>query len=239
MKGKIYILAFSLLLIGALNLAFAQEVVVSLPDIVVDPGETVQIPCTTEEITAGDTVLGIQNLVTWDITIGSVDEIITGPLIPAGYFNIWNLTVPGQANGGWFGIGPPFTPYITGAGELYSLNFTVDANATPGATCPLHFESFDFTMSNLEAITVDGSITVAEALPPEPVEDLVAIVEGEDINLTWSATANATYYDIYRDADPYFDYAVATLLTTVTDPDYLDEDVIGTGPYYYIIIAGN
>ena len=227
------------MLFGAFALTNAQQITVSLPDIEVNPGETVQIPITiVTSVTSTDSCLGYQTLIIWDPAIGDVDSVLRGPLIPASWIPTWNVGVAGQANGGWWFY---MAPYLTGAGEAGYLRFNTDANASPGATCELHFNSFLFTLApSLTAVFDHGSITVAGAMPPDPVEDLVAsVVANTDIYLIWSISANATEYDIYRGAEPYFDYTAATVYATVSEPGYTDSGAVAGGPYFYIVVATN
>ena len=132
-------------------------IIVSLPDIEGAPGETILIPVFTTEILESDSAYGIQTLITWDASYGVVDTVFRGPLIPEIYIYTWNLSVPGQANGGWWYW---LAPYITGEGVLCYLIFTVDQAAQVGDITPLTFESFSLTLSSSPILTVDGSLNI-------------------------------------------------------------------------------
>ncbi|MBL7190974.1 choice-of-anchor D domain-containing protein, partial [bacterium] len=164
---RLLILFLSVLTLGFVMSAQAEDIVVSLPDLTVNPGETIEIPITTEMVSASDSCLGYQTLITWDPAIGNADSAIRGPLISPSWIPTWNFNVPGEANGGyWFFM----APYLSGAGDLGYLRFTVDANAQPGATSALHFDYFLWTMApSLNAVMIDGSITIASPAFPELV----------------------------------------------------------------------
>ena len=76
-------------------------ITVSLPDLYAMPGEIIQIPLHTEEITIADSVYGFQANISWDPAFGTVDSIYRGPIVPSSYIYTWNLAVPGTANGGF------------------------------------------------------------------------------------------------------------------------------------------
>ncbi len=178
---------------------YTQEITVSLPDIVVDPGETVQIPISVGEVLSSYSCLGYQTLITWDPAIGDVDSVIRGPLIPVTWIPTWNLNVAGEANGGfWYFL----APFLSGAGDVGYLRFNTDANATPGATCELHFNSFVFTQApTLTAVFDHGSITVLP-LPQLSPQELnfgsVSVGSVEDLNMFVinNSGSNIIIYDI-------------------------------------------
>ena len=63
-------------------------------------------------------------------------------------------------------------------------------------------------------------------------------VSANGVDLTWTASANAAGYQVWRDAAPYFTPTGAPLDLAST-PAYTDPNVIGGAADYYVVTAAN
>ena len=227
-----YLLLVGLVLCIA-GTASAQDVTVWLPDTTVEAGTSVSIPIYTEELTAAMNVMLYQMLVNYDPAFATAAAPSTaGTITPVNWAPTWTITTPGEILGGAWG----FIGAMTGAGVVAYLNFDIDAAAT--GTCDLEFEEFGYCIpgGTPNAVPVDGSMTVASAVPGE-IEDLVISVDNEDLVLDWSLIASATSYNIYRSDMPYF--TPTTVYQTESTNTFTDTGALSTGPWFYIVTAAN
>jgi len=74
---------------------------------------------------------------------------------------------------------------------------------------------------------------------PPNIEDLTITVDRNDIILNWTEMPHALSYNIYRSIEPYFDIFGMTPIANVTETQYVDENVLSEGPYFYIITYEN
>ncbi len=79
----------------------------------------------------------------------------------------------------------------------------------------------------------DATFTVVETVIPDPVDDLVITVEGNDVALEWSAVTGAVEYNIYR-LDGLYDPA-GTLVGTTAGTDYtLVDELLAHAEGFYV-----
>ena len=72
-----------------------------------------------------------------------------------------------------------------------------------------------------------------ETVIPDPVDDLVITVEGNDVALEWSAVTGAVEYNIYR-LDGLYDPA-GTLVGTTAGTDYtLVDELLAHAEGFYV-----
>ena len=72
---------------------------------------------------------------------------------------------------------------------------------------------------------------------PDTPTDLVVTVNGNDIDLNWTAVAGATGYNIYRSTDPY-NFGSTAYDTSVTN-SYTDTGAASNDKYFYRVTATN
>lgn len=75
--------------------------------------------------------------------------------------------------------------------------------------------------------------------PLSPVQELVIEALPPNILLSWPRVAGASYYKIYRSADPMFTPGPTTLVDSVSDSLYTDAAALSLAPikHYYIVTA--
>jgi molybdopterin-binding protein len=71
----------------------------------------------------------------------------------------------------------------------------------------------------------------------EPITDLTAAPQSLNVNLSWSAVANATGYNIKRSTTSGGPYTV--LASSVTESTYRDINLANGSTYYYVVTAVN
>ncbi len=232
MKKSIKFLFVLGLVLGLIGIVNAQQVAVWVEDVTAAPGESIQVPVNTEELTAAMNVMFYQFQLSYDAAIATATAPSTaGTITPPNWSPTWNINNPGEIIGGAWG----FVNSMTGAGILVYLNFDIDPNATSG-TYPLEFEYFMYsTTGTPEAVTTDGSITISAALPE--IEDLVISIDNEDILLNWSSVSGAVSYNIYRSSVAYFE--PITVYDQTNTNSYVDAGALSTGPWFYIVTSEN
>jgi len=78
-----------------------------------------------------------------------------------------------------------------------------------------------------------GAFYFDQSLPG--IEDLTITIDVNDIILSWTEIPDAVSYNIYRSDEPYFDISLITPIASVTQPEFVDENVLPEGPYFYIV----
>ena len=76
-----------------------------------------------------------------------------------------------------------------------------------------------------------GAFYFDQSLPP--IEDLTIKVSGDSIILNWSEVPNAEIYHVYRSEEAYFDITGMTPIAEVTENQYIDENALNAGQYFY------
>lgn len=119
--------------------------------------------------------------------------------------------------GGTLPVGASFTDVLGGG------SYTVDPNGL-------------ITVPNVPAM--NGAVLVADgpmAQPPAAVDDLAATAVANDaIDLTWSAAAGATSYDVYRSPVSGGGYA---FVANVSGTSYSDTGLDVATSYYYVVVS--
>ncbi|NQS98941.1 MAG: hypothetical protein HQ591_10845, partial [candidate division Zixibacteria bacterium] len=85
----------------------------------------------------------------------------------------------------------------------------------------------DGTIADIGAFYFDQSLPV--------IEDLIITIDVNDIIMSWTEIPDAVSYNIYRSDEPYFDISLITPIASVTQPEFVDENVLPEGPYFYIV----
>ena len=229
---KKYLMIFGLIL-GIAGFSFAQ-IPISLPDVTASPGESLLIPVTSGEVTAGDFVYFYQFGVYFDpeVVIAETPGYnYTGAFTPTVWWNstVCNISYPDSILLGAYSFAAP----LVGSGTLVNLMMQVPETAT-GST-DISFSYFMYSEGTPAVVTTNGSVTVITALPA--IEDLVISVDGDDIYLDWGVITGATEYNVYREAVPY--YTLITVWQTATTNSFVDENAMLDGPWFYIVTATN
>ena len=121
--------------------------------------------------------------------------------------------------------GTTYTVAGTTAAKKYSFNSNL-------ATNNYIFKVYGVYKTAVTAPQLSSSVSYVKPLSKVT---LSAAGSGNKVDLTWTASAGATSYDVYR-ADSYTSIASSVLLANVTTASYSDTAVV-TGPYYYYVIA--
>ncbi len=85
----------------------------------------------------------------------------------------------------------------------------------------------------LDDVVIQGYLPGA---PPE-VTDLVALIVGSNLVLTWTDPGGTGGFRIYRSTNPGFAPTPGDLLATVTVPPYTDAGAINSGNNYFYLIT--
>ena len=117
---------------------------------------------------------------------------------------------------------------------LFENPFNGNFNLTSASPCidagnPLSPLDPDGTIADI------GAFYFHQMPAPPVIDDLTATIDGINVILYWSPFTAVTAYNIYRSTDPYFDILGMTPLASVTDPEYIDEEVLGQEPFFYTV----
>jgi len=78
------------------------------------------------------------------------------------------------------------------------------------------------------------------SFPPEKPINIEALVDSDNIQLSWPEVASATRYEIFRsDTSEKFDDAIFIGETEANTPSFIDLNVIPANQYYYFVLATN
>ena len=121
---------------------------------------------------------------------------------------------------------------ITGSFSTYQHSFTqVQLNA--GQNSIMQFAVTDHGISRVDEVT----ITAATGLLPSDPTNLTGVAGNGRVTLSWTASARATAYKVYRGTA--FDSEATTAIATVTTPAYTDTSVTNGTLYFYEVAATN
>jgi fibronectin type 3 domain-containing protein len=123
--------------------------------------------------------------------------------------------------------GEPVTPAMTGV-----LGTTVMVTKlTPGT-------HYYFTVKSIAASGISAASNEANAIPiaPAPTTNLQAIAGVASVNLTWSASSNATSYNVYTGTSAGGEATVATLSSITSSAATVSNLTPGT-QYYFVVKA--
>ncbi len=133
-------------------------ITVSIPDTVFGmPGDTVNIPVNTEDLT-GLGVLSFEFTLSCDSTIITGIGVDTSGTLLSGTNWSWEYNVIGDA----FSVAMAGADTLAGSGALIKLIFAVSPDAQSGDESPLHFVDFMFNEGDPPVVTQDGVFVVIE-----------------------------------------------------------------------------
>ena len=119
--------------------------------------------------------------------------------------------------------------------QLYNLPNTV------AGTVYVRVMDTDRTRGNrpLDTIFVDHMFIRSDftSSPPQTPSQLFAIAGNTQVSLTWNVSAGAEHYRVYRSTTSG-SYG-APIASGLTDPSYVDSDVVNNTTYYYTVSAVN
>jgi hypothetical protein len=121
---------------------------------------------------------------------------------------------------------------ITGAFSTYQHAFS-QAQLVAGPNSITLFAVTNHGISRVDEITVTAA---AGALPGDPT-NLTGVAGSGQVALSWTASAGATAYNVYRGT--VFDGEATTAIATVTSPSYTDTGVTNGTLYVYEVAATN
>ncbi|HEV7427102.1 MAG TPA: lamin tail domain-containing protein, partial [Thermoanaerobaculia bacterium] len=124
-------------------------------------------------------------------------------------------------------------------GDVTLGDGTFSYNATVGAGTSLGAKSLPVTIHDVQGRTGVASISLniqSASAPPAPL-NLVATGGNAQVSLTWSASAGATGYNVYRSTTSGV-YGSA-LASNVATTNYTDSTVVNGTHYFYIVKSTN
>jgi fibronectin type 3 domain-containing protein len=133
------------------------------------------------------------------------------------------------------------SPVDLGAEPIATVGATsyLDENVVNGTT--YHYvvtavnEDGESAASAEVSATPEGDI----APPPPPPTNVVAVPGVDFIEISWNPSAGAASYNVYRGNTPSLTIGAETLVATVTQASYRDEDVAVGATYYYAVTAAD
>lgn len=134
--------------------------------------------------------------------------------------NNWNNCSPGI---GCISLDPMFT---VNPGPPYTIQRSSPCIDTGDPAFPL---DPDGTRCDIGAFYYDQR--------PPSVDDLTISVDGNDVILHWSPFTYVISYNIYRSTEPYFSVIGLTPIGNVTFPEFIDENAVTEGKYFYIVTS--
>ena len=138
---------------------------------------------------------------------------------------------------------PVHYPTVTGDGEI-QVNYHTQENPTSVTVGIENSDGSDGLQFLYDeeydehAMPLEDGFAIKYTTGSGAIEDLVVSISGDSIILNWSEVPQANIYYIYRSADPYFDIAGMTPIGESTDLEYIDEDALVGGSYYYCVTWG-
>jgi hypothetical protein len=121
---------------------------------------------------------------------------------------------------------------ITGSFATYRHSF-IQARLNAGRNTITQFAVSDHGISRVDEVTVTAA---SGALPSDPA-NLTGVARSGQVALSWTASAGATAYNVYRGT--VFDGLATTPIATVTSPSYSDTGVTNGTLYFYQVAATN
>jgi len=171
----------------------SADVNVSIPNTQGDTGQSISIPVNVSQITAEDSVIAYQFVVTFDENVLDATGVTrTGTLSDESDWSVIpNTNVDGQITIGGYGA----VNYIVGSGALIKIDF--DIVGDPTETTNLNFSSFIFNDGDPTSNTSGGTFTVTGTLINITVTTSIGsgskvIVDGTERNAPYSTQWYAT-----------------------------------------------
>lgn len=121
---------------------------------------------------------------------------------------------------------------ITGSFATYQHAFT-QAHLNAGKNTIMLFAVTDHGISRVDEIMVTPATS---SLPGDPT-NLTGVAGSGQVALSWTASAGATSYNVYRGT--VFDGEATTPIATVTSPSFTDTSVTNGTLYFYEVAATN
>ncbi len=104
---------------------------------------------------------------------------------------------------------------------------------------PFNWSTGAVTDAQLISVLTGGVAPLPDGAP-DAVSNLVANNTGNgQISLSWTASANASSYKLYRAAESGFESAIAPVVSGITGTNYTDSGLNDGTTYYYQIVAVN
>lgn len=128
----------------------------------------------------------------------------------------------------------------TTGGDVSASDGTYSFTATVGGTTTLGSKSIPFTVSDTQARSSNGSISLniqSANAPPAPT-GLVATAGNLQVGLAWNTSTGATSYNVYRGTAVGGPYPT-TVATNVGTTAFNDTTVANGTHYYYVVTALN
>jgi len=157
--------------------------ILSLPDVVMQPGELQVFPLTLDLNNA--MVEGVDIHISYDPNIASVVSVEVGELVPNDWILGVNLNTPGLII---VSLGGP-TSILT-SGNLLLLTFQAEGNE--GSSSQMVFTKGELDEGLVSAILQDGNLTIADTIPPVLFMPETITVEAEGMvgaAITYTVTA--------------------------------------------------
>ena len=114
---------------------------------------------------------------------------------------------------------------------------------TPLQACQLDF-TIEWTSDEVELAPGDNTQSLSvqvegcpSEVPPVPVLSVSDSTYSDRVELSWTTSSGASYYEIFRGTRD--DSTAAALLETVADANYVDSSLVSTDTYYYWVRACN
>jgi len=129
--------------------------------------------------------------------------------------------------------------FSNGTGVVTPGNLAV-TSGTAVSVSPAATTTYTLTVTNSANASVSQTATVtvtALAVPGQPT-GLTAIGGNASVSLSWTASAGASTYNVYRSTTPGGEGTTA-FITGVTTTSYTDNAVTNGTPYYYEVAAVN
>lgn len=130
--------------------------------------------------------------------------------------------------GAWTDVSDTITGYA------YQYPVASDASGVyKFRVCGTLGNSDEQSLNNRNTYVESNEVTIIAALAA-PVVTVNTVSPADRVNLSWTASPQATSYEVYRRSS---DETKSTLIATVTGTSYTDETVTAEVPYYYHVIA--
>ncbi|NQS97414.1 MAG: hypothetical protein HQ591_03085 [candidate division Zixibacteria bacterium] len=138
---------------------------------------------------------------------------------------------------------PAHYPTGTGDGEIQVNYHTVEnpVSVTAGIENSDGSVGLQFLYDEVYdeyAMPLEDGFAIKYTTGAGAIDDLVISISGNNVILNWGGISQADIYYIYRSTEPYFDIGGMTPIGESTDPEYIDEDALLGGLYYYCVTWG-
>ena len=136
------------------------DVRVQLQNAEADPGQTIEVPLTVDDLT-GKNITGFSFTLIYQPTAVDVAEVVTTSTLTSA----WGTPTVNKTEGR-IEIFMTGGTALGGAGDLLKLRLQVLPTAIPGSVTSLVLENFTFNNGSPIALTTNGTITIMDTVPP-------------------------------------------------------------------------